>query len=175
MNNNAILRRIRFVFDYDEPKTAAIFQLGGRQVTAGQVGGWFKHEGEPGYLPCDDTHLAHFLDGFIIERRGKKDGPQPKPQKRLTANDIFRKLKIALDLKADDVIGILESAGQLMSRHELSAFFRRPDNKHYRECPDQVLRKFIKGVAMKYRPEPENAAAGAKLPDDGNPAGDDAA
>ncbi|MCK5433009.1 MAG: DUF1456 family protein, partial [Gammaproteobacteria bacterium] len=34
---------------------------------------------------------------------------------------------------------------------ELSAFFRKPGHKHYRNCQDQVLRKFLKGLQLKYR------------------------
>ena len=62
------------------------------------------------------------------------------------------KLKIALNLKADDVLGILDLANFRISKHELSAFFRRPDHKHYRECKDQILRNFLKGIQLKYRP-----------------------
>jgi uncharacterized protein YehS (DUF1456 family) len=38
-----------------------------------------------------------------------------------------------------------------MSKHELSAFFRKPGNRHYRECKDQVLRYFLKGLQEKHR------------------------
>jgi uncharacterized protein YehS (DUF1456 family) len=48
---------------------------------------------------------------------------------------------------------ILGLTGVRISEHELSAFFRRPDHKHYRECKDQILRNFLKGVQLKYRPD----------------------
>ena len=60
-------------------------------------------------------------------------------------------MKIALDLKADDVLGILGLAEFRISKHELSACFRRPDHKHYRSCKDQLLRNFLKGGQLKYR------------------------
>jgi len=62
------------------------------------------------------------------------------------------KLKIALNLKADDVVKILAMSGVKISKHELSAFFRRADHKHYRECKNQMLRNFLKGLQFKYRP-----------------------
>ena len=65
---------------------------------------------------------------------------------------IFMKLKIALNLKAEDVLEVLALADLRISKHELSAFFRKPDNKHYRECKDQILRNFLKGLQLKYRP-----------------------
>ena len=40
-----------------------------------------------------------------------------------------------------------------LGKHELSAFFRKPDHKHYRVCQDQILRNFLKGVQLKYRAE----------------------
>jgi uncharacterized protein YehS (DUF1456 family) len=39
-----------------------------------------------------------------------------------------------------------------LSKHELSAFFRRPGHKHYRKCKDQGLRSFLKGIQIKFRP-----------------------
>jgi uncharacterized protein YehS (DUF1456 family) len=66
---------------------------------------------------------------------------------------IFRKLKIALDLQAEEILAILASVEVPLSKHELSAFFRKPEHKHYRECKDQVLRNFIQGVQRKYRQE----------------------
>jgi uncharacterized protein YehS (DUF1456 family) len=96
--------------------------------------------------------LAIFLNGFINDRRGKREGQQPVPEKRLTNNVIFKKLRIALNLKSEDVLDILELAPLRISKHELSAFFRKPGHKHYRQCKDQVLRNFLKGIQLKYRP-----------------------
>jgi len=151
MTNNDILRRLRYIFDFSDSKMISLFDLANLEVTRGQVSDWLKKEDDPAYKNCPDTKLAIFLNGLIIDRRGKRDGPQPKPETRLTNNIIFRKLKIALDLKADDVLKILEMANLRLSKHELSAFFRKPDHKHYRECKDQILRNFLKGVQLKYR------------------------
>ena len=51
----------------------------------------------------------------------------------------------------DEILEILESAGQAVSKHELSTFFRRPYHKHYRECQDQILRNFLKGLQLNFR------------------------
>jgi uncharacterized protein YehS (DUF1456 family) len=64
---------------------------------------------------------------------------------------IFMKLKIALNLKAEDVLEIMALANLSISKHELSAFFRKPGHKHFRECQDQILRNFLKGMQLKYR------------------------
>ena len=61
------------------------------------------------------------------------------------------KLKIALNMKADDVLEIMRLANFSLSKHELSAFFRKPDHKHYRKCQDQVLRYFLQGLQLHHR------------------------
>ena len=151
MTNNDILRRIRYTFSFDGTKIIAIFALGGLDVTRAEISDWLKKDDDPDFQKCNDVTLARFLNGLIIEKRGKKDGPQPEPETSLTNNIIFRKLKIALNLQADEVLMLIKQADFSMSKHELSAFFRKPDHKHYRKCKDQVLRYFLKGVQLKYR------------------------
>ena len=151
MNNNDVLRRIRYTFNFDDSKMIAIFGLGGLEVSRAEISEWLKKDDDPDYKNCSDLQFATFLNGFIIEKRGKKDGPQPEPEKKLNNNIVFRKLKIALNLQADDVITLLGKGDFRISKHELSAFFRKPGHRHYRECKDQVLRYFLKGVQVKYR------------------------
>ena len=151
MTSNDILRRIRYTFDYNDPKMVAIFALADHEVTRGQISAWLKKDDDSEYQACSDTELAIFLNGFISEKRGKKEGPPPEPEQRLNNNIMFRKIKIALNLQADDVLKIMEIANFRISKHELSAFFRRPDHKHYRECKDQIFRNFLNGMQRKYR------------------------
>lgn len=151
MTQNDILRRIRYILDLDDSKMISIFALGGQQVTRAQISDWLKKDDDPAWQQLSDLELATFLNGLIVEKRGKKDGPRPEPEKRLDNNMIFRKLKIALDLKAEDTLAILALNDFTISKHELSAFFRKPGHKHYRACKDQVLRNFLKGAQIKYR------------------------
>jgi uncharacterized protein YehS (DUF1456 family) len=129
----------------------AIFALADHAVTRAQLSDWLKKDDDPAFQSISDTDLALFLSGFINAKRGKKEGPQPEPEERLNNNIIFRKLKIALNLQAEDVVEMMALAELDMSKHELSAFFRKPDHKHYRECKDQILRHFLKGLQLKFR------------------------
>jgi len=147
------MRRIRYIFDFSDDKMMAIFSQADYPVTRGQISDWLKKEDDPAYQNCNDTELATFLNGLINDRRGKKEGPQHEPESKLTNNIIFRKLKIALDLKNEDVLEILALADLRISKHELSAFFRKPDHKHFRVCKDQILRNFLSGLQLKFRPE----------------------
>jgi len=151
MNNNDILRRIRYVFDFDDSKMISIFAAADFDATRKQISDLLKKEDDPDYKECRDTVLAIFLNGLINDKRGKRDGEQPEPEKMLTNNSIFMKLKIALNLKAEDTIAILKLAGFDIGKHELSAFFRKPSHKNFRSCQDQVLRNFLKGLQIKYR------------------------
>jgi len=152
MTNNDILRRLRYTFDLNDAKMLEIFASGLKIVDPDQLKSWLKKEDDPELVALEDVDLASFLNGFINEKRGKKEGEQPQPETKLTHNIIFMKLKIALNLQAEAVLEILALADFRLSKHELSAFFRKPGHKHYRECKDQILRNFLKGLQLKYRP-----------------------
>lgn len=148
MTNNDILRRIRYVFDFDDSKMIQIFSQGGRAFSRAEVSDWLKKEDDPAYRACRDPEFTAFLNGLIVEKRGKREGVQPPQNEPLNNNLIFRKLKIALNLQAEDVLEILSRGDLRLSKHELSAFFRRSGHKHYRECKDQALRAFLKGLQV---------------------------
>ena len=151
MTNNDILRRLRYTFDFSDSKMIALFAIADVEVTREQISNWLKKEEDPDYTNCSDVQLASFLNGLITDKRGKKDGAQPKPETNLNNNIVFRKLIIALNMQAEDILGIMALADLTISKHELSAFFRKPDHKHFRKCKDQILRNFIKGLQLKYR------------------------
>jgi len=155
MTNNDILRSIRYTFDFSDSKMISLFALADQVVTRAQVSDWLKREDDPAYQECEDVLLATFLNGLINDKRGKQEGDQPIPEDRVSNNIVLRKLKIALDLKADDILALLESADFPISKHELSALFRKADHKHFRHCNDQILRNFLKGLQLKYRAQDE--------------------
>jgi uncharacterized protein YehS (DUF1456 family) len=163
MTNNDILRRIRYVFDFNDAKMIAIFALADLNVRRGHIIAWLVKDDDPTYEECKDHMLASFLNGLINDKRGKKDGPLPKSERKLTNNIILMKLKIALNLQSDDMIEIAQLAGFTLSAHELSSFMRRPAHRNYRECKDQVLRNFLMGLQLKVRSEEADIPA-KKLP-----------
>jgi uncharacterized protein YehS (DUF1456 family) len=153
MTNNDVLRRIRYVFDFNDAKMIAIFALADLDVRRGHIIAWLVKDDDPAFEECKDHLLATFLNGLINDKRGKKEGPTPKPEWRLTNNVILMKLKIALNLQSEDMIEIMQLAGFTLSAPELSSFMRRPGHRNYRECKDQVLRNFLKGLQIKLRGE----------------------
>ncbi|MBT3228316.1 MAG: DUF1456 family protein [Candidatus Marinimicrobia bacterium] len=151
MTKNDVLRRIRYTFDFNDDKMIAIFALAGHKVTRTEISDWMKREEDPAYKTLYDDELAMFLNGLIVEKRGRKDGPIPKPEHKLTNNVILKKLQIALNLRAEEVLDVLMLVDLKVSKYELSAFFRKPDHKHYRPLRDQILRNFLNGMQLKYR------------------------
>jgi len=163
MTNNDVLRRIRYVFDFNDAKMIAIFALADLSVKRNLVIAWLRKDDDPAFEECDDRILATFLNGFISEKRGKKPGPQPKPEQRLTNNIILMKLKIALSLQSTDIIALAELGGFKLSSPELSSFMRRPGHRNHRVCKDQVLRYFLKGLQIKYRDQQSEKPTGKLL------------
>lgn len=152
MNNNDVLRRVRFIFDFNDTKMMDLFDLGGKPATRAEISDWLKKEDDPAFQGISDHLLAVFLSGLIVMKRGKKDGVQPVPEKKLNNNIVFRKLKIALNYRDEDILDTLDLAGMRISSHELSAFFRHPDQNQYKPCKDQILRNFLQGLQIKYHP-----------------------
>ena len=136
-------------------------------VTRSQVSNWLKKDDDPEQQQCDDSVLSCYLNGLINEMRGKKEGPQPEPEDKLNNNIIFKKLKIALNLKAEVILRIMGLVDFTISKHELSAFFRKKGHKHYRECQEQILRNFLHGIQIEYRNEAEEKSEKEEVKEEG--------
>ena len=100
-----------------------------------------------------DLVMGSFLDGLIIHKRGRKENKadQEDIASPLTNNIILKKLRIALELKEDALLEILELAHASITKAKLSALFRKEGHKNYKECGNQFLRSFLKGLAIRYR------------------------
>ncbi len=154
MTNNDILRRLRYALDISDPAMIKIFKLSEHEIDLSGLTALLKKEDEEGYVECSDKVMELFLDGLIVHRRGRKEpapGQAKKSDSPLTNNAILKKLRIALELKEDDMIGILKLAGVNMSGHELTALFRKEGHRNYKECGDQFMRNFLKGLTVRDR------------------------
>lgn len=154
MTNNDILRRFRYALDISNPKMVEIFRLSGHELDQSALLSLLKKEDDDGFSPCSNSLLEGFLDGLIILKRGPRQGePAATPEAggQLTNNIILRKLRIALEMKDDDMVSVMKLAGVTVSKSELGAFFRARGHKNYKECGDQFLRSFLKGLTNRYR------------------------
>jgi len=125
MIHNDVLRSVRYMLDISDNKMVEIIKLGGMEVTK---------------------------DGLVIFKRGKDESRPPQPiETPVTNNIILKKLRVAFELKEDDMHAILKAAEFPVSKPELSALFRKFGHTNYRPCGDQLLRNFLKGLTLRVR------------------------
>ena len=149
MTNNDLLRRLRYALNKNDVAMAEITSKSGRKTSESEVINWLKLEDEPGYAVLPDALLCRFLDGLIVEKRGPHpSGNVPEPVDFLSNNEILKKLRIALNLQSDGMLAVFKKAEFDVSNAELGSFFRRSDHPKFAKCPEQVLRKFIKGLSV---------------------------
>ncbi|MFZ2196190.1 MAG: DUF1456 family protein [Thermodesulfovibrionales bacterium] len=154
MTKNDILRRVRYALNINDSTMLEIFRLSGHEIEQSYLLNLLKKEDEDGYVDCSDKVMGFFLDGLIIHKRGRQEIKQQQQMKsapRLSNNAILKKLRIALELKEDDMVGIVKLADIDISKSELTALFRKEGHRNYKECGDQFLRNFLKGLTIRYR------------------------
>ena len=172
MTNNDLLIRLRYALDIKDTDMVEIFRLGGIDVTKEDVrkilskpseseeGEIFSTKNED-FITCNYKMLDGFLNGFVTFKRGKQE---PKPgqsapavqstSKKDKPNNLFmKKVKVALSLTTEDILDIFNEADVTISKGELGAILRKPDHRNYKECLDSFVRKFLKGLTLKYRNE----------------------
>lgn len=155
MQNNDILRRLRYALDLNDAAMMAIFKEAEYEISPDELLGFLKKDDQEGFVELEHQLMAWFLDGLISYKRGKLETAAPQPEKPvsfLSNNEVLKKIRVALEFKEEDMLHTLKLAGFELSKAELSAFFRKKGHKNYRDCGDQVLRNFLQGLAA-YRTE----------------------
>jgi uncharacterized protein YehS (DUF1456 family) len=148
------LRRLRYALDISDPAMVSIFGLSGHSIDQSALGALLKKEDEVGYVECSSALTGLFLDGLIIHKRGVKEsqpGLTEKNEAVLNNNSILKKMRIALELKEEDMISIMKLVNIVISKSELSALFRNTGHKNFKVCGDQFLRNFLKGLTIRNR------------------------
>lgn len=173
MNNNDRLVRLRYALDIKDTEMVEIFKLGGLEIAKEDIKKLLaksKNENSDtvkkeefqknDYVKdCSNQTLESFLNGLIIFKRGKQEpnGNEPDKPAPMVINDknvnnmLLKKIKIALSLSSEDMLGILGNAGVQISKSELSAVFRKEGHRNYKECGDRYARNFLKGLAIAWR------------------------
>lgn len=128
-----------------------LFSLADLAVSRAQISDWLKKEEDATFQVLPDKMLAVFLNGLIVDKRGKREGPQPIPEEILDNNIILKKLKIALELQTEDIVALFDSIGKKISSPEVTSFLRNPKQAKYRPCNDQYLRNFLSSLQAYYR------------------------
>lgn len=69
----------------------------------------------------------------------------------LSNNDILKKLRVAHQLRNEDIIEILKLVDFEISKGALGDMFRKENHPKYVEAGDQILRNFLNGLIIKLR------------------------
>ena len=153
MNNNDILKRLRYTLDFNDTQMIELFEAAPTPITRVEVSDWLKKEEDEDFKELSNLMLDVFLNGLIELKRGKKEGVVMVASENLSNNDILKKVKIALNLKSTDIIAIMAIKDRKMSETELSAFLRNENHNHFRPFQDQYLRNFFSGLQQTIRPK----------------------
>ena len=164
MDNNDILIRVRYAMDLKNKEMVEIFKLGGVKISPEDMPKILtksleKDEEVPAdyeQIKVNNKNLEAFLNGLITYKRGpmpKKEGQTTPVQERSdhVNNMVLKKLKVACQLTTEEMLDILDDGGIAVSKGELGAIMRKPGHRNYKECGDNFARKFLKGLAVRYR------------------------
>lgn len=147
MLSNDILRSVRYILKSNNNDLVRILALAEVETTPANIASWITKEDEEGFVRCPDIILSSFLNGLIYDKRGKDESaPVLSPERRVNNNIVLKKLRIAFSLKSDDVMAIMTEQKFRVSMPEITAMMRAPDHKNFRECGDQFMRYFLRGL-----------------------------
>ncbi len=157
MNYNDVLRRLRFALDLEDAVVIDMFARSGHEIGPDALAALLMKEGHVGFVACSSELLQAFLDTLILDRRGPRsaatapaDGEEASPTE-LTYNEILKKVRIALDLKEDDVLAAITRGDGKVTRPHLRALFRNPSHKNFRACDEELLHAFLNGLTRTMR------------------------
>jgi uncharacterized protein YehS (DUF1456 family) len=150
MLSNDILRSLRYALKANNNDMVRILALADMESTSAGFDTWMTREDEEGFVRCPDIILSGFLNGLIYEKRGKDESaPELALERRVNNNTVLKKLRIAFSLKTDDIQAIMTQQNVRVSMPEITAMMRSPDHKNYRECGDQFMRYFLRGLTAR--------------------------
>ncbi|MDR3259954.1 MAG: DUF1456 family protein [Fusobacteriaceae bacterium] len=152
MQNNKVLKDVRYALKLRNKKMEKIFKLGSIEITEDEVEKLLSREKTREFMNCNNKYLHGFLNGLIIYYRGgseenaKKISKFVKISKTNANNLVLKKLKVALSLKAEDISTIFKMGDIEVTNSEISGMLRGESSKIYRTCGDKYLRKFLRGL-----------------------------
>lgn len=155
LQNNKILKRIRYALKFRDKKMQSIFNLDGTEVSLEDINNFLTSEHDSNFKPCSNKMLHSFLNGLILFKRGDSNNSSMHTFVRISKqnanNLVIKKLKVAFKLTKEDVLKIFKLGDLNISLSEVSGILRSEKSKIYRECGDKYIRKFLKGLAIHLR------------------------
>ncbi len=147
MNKNLILCYLQEILKFNEEDFMKMLCLVDVKVTSEEISSWLKPMDREGHEELSDKMIGFFLESLILLKRGKKEGIEDRSlELPVTNNLVLKKLRIAFDLRDEDISSLMAKSGLTVSPKEWSPYFRNKKHKHFRKCPDNFLEAFLKGL-----------------------------
>ncbi len=146
MTNNYKLSLLMNSLKLSKTDILKSYKLVDKKITQDDVDDILREPSDEKFVLLSDEGFEMFLNGFIIYKRGPSDKKAKKQKIYFSNNIILKKLKIALNLKDEDIIKIFEKDGLEITKSQLTAYFRRDGHINYRKCSDSLLKRFINGL-----------------------------
>jgi uncharacterized protein YehS (DUF1456 family) len=73
VTNNDVFKKLRVALSYRDTDIIEILKLVDFEMSRGELSAIFRKEDHPNYKECGDQLLRNFLNGLIIEKRGKRE------------------------------------------------------------------------------------------------------
>ena len=147
IKTNEVLYRIQKALNLSLEEMQKAYELEDYKMTATHLESLLKRHQDKGFVPASYEELGVFLDGLVTLKRG------PSPQKaghdeavELTNNLILKKLRIALELKEQEIQIIFALVDVELSKQQLSSLFRKEEHKNFKPCSDDLLMAFLEGL-----------------------------
>lgn len=148
MRTNAIFRKITQSLALEAQQIQELFAMSSVELDEKDIANLLKADYQSGFEQMPDYLLHVFLNKLIDQQRGKKtDNDEPvNKHKKITNNDVLKKLRIAFNLHEQHVREVFQLATIELSKSDLSALFRKADNSQFNACDDELLLDFIEGL-----------------------------
>jgi len=133
MTNNYVLSSIMNSLKLNKVDILKSYKLADKKITQDDVDDILREPSDEKFILLSDEGFELFLNGFIAYKRGPSDKKAKKQKVYFSNNIILKKLKIALDLKDEDIIEIFANDGLEITKSQLTAYFRR-DRLLFKTC-----------------------------------------
>ncbi len=143
---NEILYKITKALNLNSDEIIKIYSLAHYNMKSLHLENLLKKSQDDDFEICNYEELGTFIDGLILFKRGESSKKRKDEVVELTNNLILKKLRIALELKENEIEIIFGLADVELTKQQLSALFRKENNKNFKLCSNETLMAFLDGL-----------------------------